>query len=166
MNSKRLLILSTIVFTLILVAWTIIEIIRHGITLWTSAVLIYLSLVSSTLWLSRNDRAKNLSPSFSVIPNDPGGQKLPSDGQAGVSEKTPQEIILETIRTKGKAQRHDLLPQVGLSRSSLGRLLDQMEAKGLVRQEGKRKASYYVLVENQGQKLCPIYDPNIIKSYT
>ena len=69
------------------------------------------------------------------------------------SDKTAQEIILDTIRTKGKAQRHDLLPQVGLSKSSLGRLLDQMEAKGLIRQEGSRKTSYYVLDEKLGQNL-------------
>jgi uncharacterized membrane protein len=147
---RRYLAILIAIFTMALMAWAVIEIIGHGITLWTSAVLIYLALVSSTLWLSRNDRAKNLSPSFSVIPNNPGGQKLPSDGQPEVSEKTPQEIILETIRTKGKAQRHDLLPQVGLSRSSLGRILDQMEAKGLIRQEGDRKASHYVLAEKQG----------------
>lgn len=144
---RRNLIILISIFTLALTAWAIIEIIGHGFTLWTSAILLYLALVSATLWLSRNDRAKKLSPSFSVIPDNPSGQKLLPDGQSGVSEKTPQEIILETIRAKGKAQRHDLLPQVGLSRSSLGRLLDQMEAKALIRQEGARKSSHYVLAE-------------------
>ena len=48
------------------------------------------------------------------------------------------------ITPKGK---HDLLPVTGLSRSSLGRLLDQMEARGLIQQEGDRKASYYILAE-------------------
>lgn len=146
---RRLLTVFTAISTLALMVWSITEIGRNGFTIQTSAILIYLVLVSVTLWLSRNDKVKNLSPSFSAIPSNPGGQKSPSDGQSGVSEKTPQEIILEVIRTKEKAQRHDFLPQVGLSKSSLGRLLDQMEAKGLIRQEGERKASYYVLAQKQ-----------------
>ena len=149
-SMKRYLTILTVISTLTLMAWSITEIIRYGFTLWTSAVLIYLVLVSMTLWLLRNDAAKNISTSPADIPHNPGGQELPSGEQPGVSEKTAQEIILETIRTKGKAQRHDLLPHVGLSRSSLGRLLDQMEAKGLIRQEGDRKVSHYVLAEKQG----------------
>lgn len=62
-------------------------------------------------------------------------------------------IILEIIKANGRAKRQDLLPQVGLSRSSLGRLLDQMEAKCLIRQEGVRKASYYVLATKPLQDL-------------
>ena len=153
MNSRRLLTVVTTIFTLALITWAIIEIIRYGITLWTSAVLIYLALISMTLWFSRSDEAKNISTSPSAIPHNLGGQELPSDGQLRVSEQTAQEIILNAIRAKGTAKRHDLLPLVGLSRSSLGRLLDQMEAKGLIRQEGSRKASHYVLVEKSGQDL-------------
>ena len=72
-----------------------------------------------------------------------------------VAGKTPslEQTVLTILRQTGKAQRHDLLTPTGLSRSSLGRLLDRMEAKGLIRQEGERKASYYVLAEKSGQNL-------------
>lgn len=102
------------------------------------------SLVAVRRWWQKK-AAKNISTSLPAASQHQGQQEPPSNGQLGISEKA-QGIILETIRTKGKAQRHDLLPKVGLSKSSLGRLLDQMEAKGLIRQEGERKASYYVLL--------------------
>jgi uncharacterized membrane protein len=56
-------------------------------------------------------------------------------------------IILAIIREKGQARRHDFKPHVGLSRSSLARLLNEMEARGLIVQYGERKASYYTLAE-------------------
>lgn len=89
----------------------------------------------------------------------PGARKLATVVEEAVGApkttepSTPEEIVLNAIRTKGKAQRLDLLPQVGISRSSLGRLLDQMEARGLIRQEGDRKVSYYVLARKSGQNL-------------
>ena len=89
-----------------------------------------------------------------VAADIPSASPSPSlAGEDGKSEKTAQKIILDAIRIKGKAQRHDLLPHVDLSRSSLGRLLDQMEAQGLIRQEGDRKASYYVLGEKPDRNL-------------
>ena len=140
MSSRRHLTVVTAIFTLALMAWAIVEIIRNGVTLWLSAVLVYLVLVSVTVWLRRGETlATALSP--------PTTLQTEEQGESGQSEKTAREIILETIRTKGKAQRHNLLPQIGLSRSNLGRLLDQMEAQGLIRQVGERKSSYYVLAK-------------------
>jgi uncharacterized membrane protein len=63
------------------------------------------------------------------------------------SEKTAREIILEAIRAKGKARRSDLLPLLKMSKSTLVRLLDKMEAEGLVVQVGERKATYYAIKE-------------------
>jgi predicted transcriptional regulator len=56
-----------------------------------------------------------------------------------------EEIILDVIRKKGQAKREDLLTATGMSKSSLGRLLDEMEARRLIVQVGERKASYYTL---------------------
>lgn len=64
---------------------------------------------------------------------------------AAVEKGRPEEIILNVIRQTGKAKRADLLPQVGMSKSSLVRLLDEMEAKGLIVQVGERKATFYTL---------------------
>jgi len=62
----------------------------------------------------------------------------------------PEEVILNLIRKNGRAKREDLLPVTGMSRSSLGRLLEEMEARGQIRQIGERKWSYYVLAESNG----------------
>jgi hypothetical protein len=146
MSSRRhLIVILTAIFTLALIAWAIVEIIRHGITLWTSAVLVYLALVSLTLWLSRSDAAKNISTSpAAALPMDSQISPVRKE-EIGEPEKTAQEIILNAIRTKGKAKRHDLLPLVKISKSTLVRLLDKMEAEGLVVQVGERKAAFYAL---------------------
>lgn len=143
---KRYLNILTVIFTLVLLAWSIVEIIQKGMALWTFAILLYLVFVSLTLWFSRSDPSKNLS-STSPSSNQESSKPAP-DNQPGVRnspQKTAQEIILETIRARGKAKRHDFLPKVGLSKSSLGRLLDQMESKGLIVQTGERKGSFYTL---------------------
>ena len=62
-------------------------------------------------------------------------------GETADGEK--EQIILDLIRKKGQAKREDLLPVTNLSRSALGRVLDQMEVKGLIEQVGKRKGAYY-----------------------
>lgn len=54
-----------------------------------------------------------------------------------------EQRILDLIREKGQVKRGDLLPVTGLSRSTLGRMLDEMEKKGLVEQVGERKGAYY-----------------------
>jgi len=60
-------------------------------------------------------------------------------------KKSPEAIILEIIRTKGQAQRHDFLSVLNLSRTSLGRILDDMEKTGQIQQIGERKSAFYAL---------------------
>jgi hypothetical protein len=60
-----------------------------------------------------------------------------------VPQKSPEDTILEIIRTKGQAQRHDFLAVLNLSRTSLGRILDDMEKTGQIRQIGERKSAFY-----------------------
>jgi hypothetical protein len=72
--------------------------------------------------------------------------QLPMTGSTGQeSQKSPEDIILEIIRTKGQAQRHDFLAVLKLSRTSLGRVLDDMEKTGQIQQIGERKSACYAL---------------------
>jgi len=71
-----------------------------------------------------------------------------------IAQKSVEEKILATIREKGQAKRRDLMNVTGLSRSSLGRLLDEMEKRGLIEQQGERKTSFYTLkMAERGQNL-------------
>lgn len=134
-SPRQLFAIATAICTLSLTIWTILEMFQNGFNLWLFMALTYLVLVGVTLGFSWRREAKNISKL--EAPNKP----------VGMVDKSAQETILEVIRANGTAQRHHLLPLVGISRSSLGRLLDQMEANGLIRQEGERKASYYVLAK-------------------
>lgn len=75
--------------------------------------------------------------------------ELKGKGAAGVSSlsetetKEPQEIILQIIHEKGRAKRQDILPHLRMSKSTLVRLLDKMEEKGIIEQVRDRKGSYY-----------------------
>lgn len=60
-----------------------------------------------------------------------------------------EETILDVIRQKGQAKREDFLAATGMSKSSLGRLLDKMETDGKIMQVGERKASYYKLADKK-----------------
>ncbi len=79
-------------------------------------------------------------------------EKAPKEVAPKETEKTveavrnPEEVVLDLIRKNGRAKREDLLPATGMSRSTLGRLLEEMEKRGRIRQIGERKGSYYVLV--------------------
>ncbi len=55
------------------------------------------------------------------------------------------ETVLDVIRQKGQAKREELLFATGMSKSSLGRLLDKMETEGKIMQVGERKASHYII---------------------
>lgn len=73
-------------------------------------------------------------------------------GRAGMAQilvegMKSEERILEVIRVRGKAQRGDLISVTGLPRTSLGRVLDEIEKAGKIRQVGDRKAAFYVAVE-------------------
>ncbi|OGQ06118.1 MAG: hypothetical protein A3F82_09995 [Deltaproteobacteria bacterium RIFCSPLOWO2_12_FULL_44_12] len=69
----------------------------------------------------------------------------PKNVMDSVAQKTIEEKVLDVIRERGQAKRHDLMVTTGLSRSSLGRLLDGMEKKRLIEQHGERKTSFYTL---------------------
>jgi len=68
-----------------------------------------------------------------------------TEGTGQESQQSPEATILEIIRTKGQAQRHDFLAVLNLSRTSLGRILDEMEKTGQIRQIGERKSAFYAL---------------------
>lgn len=74
-----------------------------------------------------------------------GKTKSEQETEGSEDKEGPEEIVLNVIREKGKAKRADLLPHVGISKSSLVRLLDDMEKRGLVVQTGERKGAYYTL---------------------
>ena len=88
----------------------------------------YTVLVAVTCYLSLKDQSD-------IAIND----------QSTDVSKTDEEIILEIITQRGTAKRHDLLPHLDMSKSTLVRLLDEMEEKGQIVQIGERKASYYTL---------------------
>jgi len=71
-----------------------------------------------------------------------------TSNEAGIlqdGQKPPEDIILEIIRTKGQAQRHDFLSVLKLSRTSLVRILDDMEKTGQIQQISERKSAFYAL---------------------
>ncbi len=106
----------------------IVFIARDLAPLWLGlAVLAYVVVSVSTVWKSGNSE-----PAMT----ESTGQESP---------RSPEDIILEIIRAKGQAQRHDFLAILNLSRTSLGRILDDMEKTGQIRQIGERKSAFYAL---------------------
>lgn len=63
----------------------------------------------------------------------------------GEEAKTREETILQKIREHGKITRKEIMDALQLSESSVGRILDQMEAGKRIQQVGERKAAYYIL---------------------
>lgn len=58
-----------------------------------------------------------------------------------------EETVPEMIKKNGKTIRKEVMTALKLSRSSAGRLLANMEAKGLIKQVGgESKDTHYVLV--------------------
>jgi len=60
-----------------------------------------------------------------------------------------QEIIIEHLRKKGKiypSELQDLLPDV--STRTVRRDMNSLEEKGLVKQKGATKSTYYVYIDN------------------
>lgn len=115
--------------------WLVFEIVRSGISGASVGLLAYATVVFVTCWAGLRTTSV-----------EAGDQKRPAEEAPKTSEgSTPEEIILNAIRTKGKAKRADLLPVVEMSKSSLVRLLDGMENKGLIVQVGDKKAAYYTL---------------------
>ncbi len=119
-------------FTLIFIGWTIVALIQNGVTVFNSALLIYLIAMLVVLWKLKDPQIKIIEKIVKVE-GDPE------------ENKEPEAVILEIIRLKGKAKRHDILPHLDISKSTLVRILDKLEAEGQVVQVGERKASYYTL---------------------
>lgn len=117
--------------TLSFAAWTIVEIANYGATFFTVALLLYLIVTVVVLWKLKDPQTKIIEKIVNV--------------EVGSEAKEPEAVILEIIRLKGKAKRHDLLPHVDMSKSTLVRILDKLEVEGKVVQIGERKASYYTL---------------------
>lgn len=57
---------------------------------------------------------------------------------------TREEAVMEMIRQNGRAAKKDVMAKLVISDSTALRLLDGMEKKGLIRQEGQMKGAYYV----------------------
>lgn len=56
-----------------------------------------------------------------------------------------QDAVLDAIKNKGKITRKEVGALLGISSSTAGRLLDEMEKKGVVEQIGQHKDTHYVL---------------------
>lgn len=65
----------------------------------------------------------------------------------GATTATREEAVMEMIRQNGRAVKKDVMAKLSISDSTALRLLDELEKKGLIRQEGQMKGSYYVLAE-------------------
>ena len=128
--------------------WAIYKIFIEQEHLQGGVLLAYVGLVVVGTWRSlrgvypeRSRGARNDNPSPSATlpadrrPSPTGGEEnINPSTELRVSGKNPEEIILTTIREKGRAKREDLLPATSLSRSSLGGLLNETESKELIEQ--------------------------------
>jgi predicted HTH transcriptional regulator len=57
---------------------------------------------------------------------------------------TREETVMGLIKERGKVERKDVMAALKVSDSTAGRLLAEMETKGLVKQVGEHKDAYYV----------------------
>jgi uncharacterized membrane protein len=55
-----------------------------------------------------------------------------------------EETILEMIKENGKVTRKDVETKLNISGSTAGRILDEMEKKGIVEQVGQYKDTHYI----------------------
>lgn len=123
------------IVSFLLAGLLIYDMVVTGAYLKDAVVLVYIAFVGGYVGWLKGDGA--------VGSGDP---RLRGDDKVGERERSLEDIILGIIRVKGRAKRRDLLPHMKMSKSSLVRLLDDMEERGLIVQVGERKASYYVLV--------------------
>lgn len=59
--------------------------------------------------------------------------------------QSPEELVLNIVRRKGRARREDFLAELNMPLTSLGRLLDELESQGKIKQVGEKKAAFYEL---------------------
>lgn len=62
----------------------------------------------------------------------------------GAEAATREEAVMEMIRQNGRAAKRDVMAKLSISDSTALRLLDGLQKKGLIRQEGQMKGAYYV----------------------
>lgn len=55
-----------------------------------------------------------------------------------------EEAVMEMIRQNGRVTKREVMAKLPISDSTAVRLFDEMEKKGLIRQEGQMKGAYYV----------------------
>jgi len=65
-------------------------------------------------------------------------------GKSAEVALTREETVTGLIKERGKVQRKDVMAALKVSDSTAGRLLAEMEKKGLVKQVGEHKDAYYV----------------------
>ena len=63
----------------------------------------------------------------------------------GEESMTREETILQRIKDHGKVTRKEMMETLELSDSSVGRILEGMEAKKQIQQVGDYKGTYYIL---------------------
>ena len=79
------------------------------------------------------------------------GSKASKKIYEGKSEKevkealSKQDTIIEMIKSKGQVTRKEVQDKLSVSSSTAGRILDEMESKGLVEQIGQYKDTKYVI---------------------
>ncbi len=67
----------------------------------------------------------------------------------GAEAATREEAVMELIRLNGRVAKKDAMAKLSISDSTAVRLFDELEKKGLIRQEGQLKGAYYVLTEGK-----------------
>ena len=60
---------------------------------------------------------------------------------------TREETVMGMIQQNGRVARREVAAKFSISESTALRLLNELEKKGLIRQEGKMKGAYYVTVK-------------------
>ena len=65
-------------------------------------------------------------------------------GKSAEIALTREQTVPEMIKERGKVQRKDVMAALKVSDSTAGRLLAEMEKKGLVKQVGEHKDAYYI----------------------
>lgn len=68
-------------------------------------------------------------------------------GKSAEVALTREQTVTGLINERGKVQRKDVMAALKISDSTAGRLLAEMETKGLIKQVGEHKDAYYVIKE-------------------
>jgi len=64
---------------------------------------------------------------------------------SGAAEPGREQLVLDMIAAKGQVTRQAVVDELNVSRTTAGRLLVRLEAKGLIARKGEGKGCYYIL---------------------